>query len=63
MRLVAGFDFVNGTGHLREQGGIAFIIPVGELSGETFYAGVRGRGEIGYWFADPVSLALRFLNL
>jgi hypothetical protein len=38
MRLVAGFDFVNGTGHLREQGGTFGIIPVGELSGETFYA-------------------------
>ena len=39
MRLVAGFDFMNGTGHLGEQGGILFIIPVGEVSGETFYTG------------------------
>lgn len=39
MRLVARFHFVRGSGHLREQGGIGLIIPVGELSGETFYVG------------------------
>ena len=39
MRLVACFNFMNGTGHLGEQGGIGFIIAVSELSGETFYAG------------------------
>ena len=38
MWLIADFDFVDGAGHLREQSGIAGIVPVDELSGGTFYA-------------------------
>jgi len=36
MRLVGRFDFVGWSGHLGEQHGIVGIIPVDELSGETF---------------------------
>ena len=53
MRLVAGFDTVRGTGHLREQAGIGLSIPLRELSGETFYAGRTSRGKIGHWFPTP----------
>ena len=44
MRLVAGFGDVGGTGHLGEQGGAFVIIAIGELSGETFYAGATRQG-------------------
>ena len=62
MRLVAGFDFVNGTGHSREQGGNGLFIAVGEVSGETFHAGRTSRGEIGYWFPDPNGTGLSVLS-
>jgi len=43
-RRIGRFNFMGGSGHLREQHGIVGILPVDELSGEIFYAGEVEQG-------------------